>query len=238
VVPRKIICCAEKSFETHGAIGYAKKKLVVIPNGYDLDKFRPDAEAGRQVRRELGVPLLVPLIGMVGRFAAQKDHRTLISALEICSTELSDFFCLLIGPNIDKRNRELVKLIEDAGLGERVILGGQRSDIAGIMNSLDVHLLSSNGGEGFPNVIAEAMACGTPCVCTNVGDSRLIVAGTGMVCPPNDPKLLAESILSLLSEKFSDPEIWLCRKISCRNEIKAKYSIDKTVNAFISIWKE
>jgi glycosyltransferase involved in cell wall biosynthesis len=238
VIPRKIICCAEKAREVHGAIGYAKKKLVVIPNGYDLNRFKPDAEAGRKVRAELGIPLATPLIGMVGRFAAQKDHKTLITALEICKSEIPNFFCLLVGANIDDQNIDLVKLIKTAGLGGQVRLGGQRSDIPEVMNALDIHVLSSNGGEGFPNVIAEAMACGTPCVSTNVGDSKIIMADTGKVCPPNNPTLLAKSIVSLLSEKFDRSDAWLCRKKSCRDEVKEKYSIDKTVNAFLSVWKD
>ena len=180
-VPRRIVCCAHKAAEVHVALGYDAKKFVVIPNGYDLSVFQPNPAAGKRLREALNVPAIVPLIGMVGRFNPQKDHAGLIAALGRAAASGQNFHCILVGTGMEERNADLQGWIAAAGLTERIGLLGRRNDIPAIMNALDVHVLSSSFGEAFPNVLAEAMACGTPCVTTDVGDAALIVGDTGWV---------------------------------------------------------
>ena len=76
--------------------------------------------------------------------------------------------------------------IKRLNLTRHIKLLGQTNNISQVMNGLDIHLLSSSYGEGFPNVVAEAMACGTPCIVTNVGDTAFVVGKTGWVVPPNN----------------------------------------------------
>ena len=99
-----------------------------------------------------------------------------------------DYSAVLVGKNLDHNNDDLVSKIRENGLTDRIILLGERSDIPAVMNGIDLFVLSSLS-EAFPNVLNEAMACGTPCVTTNVGDASLIVDNTGWVVSPKDPKL-------------------------------------------------
>ena len=233
-IPSKIVCCAQRSVEVHAALGYNQSKMVVIGNGYELAKYAPNAELAKQLISELSLPNL-PLLGMVGRFDPLKNHENLLQALGLLKKKGYAFSCLLIGPNMDSNNQELGQWITDNKLSENVILLGQRPDIPAIMNTLDVHLLSSIS-EAFPNVLAEAMACGTPCVTTDVGDAAVIVNNTGWVVPPKNPTALAEGIEQALLEMQNQPEVWQERKHKCRKHIEENFSIETMISKYHNVW--
>jgi glycosyltransferase involved in cell wall biosynthesis len=99
----------------------------------------------------------------------------------------------MCGENIEWSNDRLRAWIgegPDGPFGSRLRLTGRRHDLHAVYPAFDVSGTSSLG-EGFPNVVGEAMACGVPCVVTDVGDSRQIVGDTGLVVPPGDPAALA-----------------------------------------------
>ena len=123
----------------------------------------------------------------------QKDHLNLLNALNLIKSKNINFFCVLIGFNVDKKNVKLKSEISKLKLTNHVKLLGQNDNISDVMNGLDIHVLGSRYGEGFPNVVAEAMACGTPCVVTDVGDSGLIVGKTGWVVPPKNSLMISKS---------------------------------------------
>ncbi|MBA4384752.1 MAG: glycosyl transferase family 1 [Anaerolinea sp.] len=238
IVPKRVVCCAQKSLDVHKALGYAHKKLIVVNNGYDLSKFFKDDRLGNHVRQELHLGADVPLLGMVGRFDPQKDHFNLIAALAIVKKTLPQVRCLLIGSGMNLDNAALLKCIAENDVEDQVILLNQRSDIPAIMNALDLHVLSSAYGEAFPNVLNEAMACGTPCVTTDVGDSALIVAETGWVVPPKDAQGLAASILNALQEKKNAPEKWASRQLMARRRVQENFSIETMVAGYQAVWSE
>jgi len=198
LLPRRIVCCSEASRRVHAALGYASKKMVVIPNGFDLDAFTPDPAARMSVRSELGIPPETVLIGLVGRFHPQKDHSTFLRAAVELHAQWPEAHFLLCGDEIRWENEELAGWIRAAAIETRCHLVGARYDIARINAALDIGCSSSSHGEGFPNVIGEAMACGVPCVVTDVGDSARIVGDTGRVVPAREPKALARACLELL----------------------------------------
>ncbi|MFW6053002.1 MAG: glycosyltransferase family 4 protein, partial [Desulfosalsimonas sp.] len=197
-VPEKIICCSESSRQVHAAIGYDKNKMLVIPNGFNLEAFGPDESARVSVRRELGIGPDSILLGMAARFDPQKDHETFVRAAAYLADSVKDIYFILCGKNIDWHNAELSRWIRDAGLAGRFFLLGPRTDIPRLTAALDLACLSSAFGEGFPNILGEAMACGVPCVATDVGDSAAIVGDTGRIVPPEDPEAFAAACRELI----------------------------------------
>src|SRR6185503_9929721 len=131
-----------------------------------------------------------PLIGLVGRFDPQKDHRNFIAAAAILHRSCPDVHFLLCGDNVTWENAKLRGWIEETGLRKQYRLVGRRQDMARLTAALDIGTSSSSYGEGFPNVIGEAMSCGVPCVVTDIGDSALIVGQTGRVVPAQNPEAL------------------------------------------------
>ena len=193
LVPSRIVCCSEQSQRFHQGMGYCPAKMVLIPNGFDLEAFTPMPEARISLRTELNLPQDALLIGLVARFDPQKDHRNLIRAARWVADKNLKVYFVLCGDGITRENRPLGVWLHESGLTDRFRLLGRREDIPRVMAALDI-LASSSYGEGFPNVVGEAMACGVPCVVTDVGDSAFIVGDTGKVVPPKQPERLAEAL--------------------------------------------
>lgn len=235
IVPERIVCCAKKALEVHSDIGYSRSKLLVIPNGYDLSKFMVDEPSGSELRTSLCVGPETFLLGKVGRYDPFKDHDNLLSALYELQLSGVDFKCLLVGRGLTGENRELVARVNELGLTDKVILAGQRTDIPAVMNALDLHVLSSSS-EGFPNVLAEAMACGTPAVSTDVGDADEIVGDPALLCPPRNSKALSELMLAMHAEWLEQPDDWAERRSRCVAHIKKNFSIERMVTAYEQCW--
>lgn len=190
-LPEQIVTCSQAAAELHIANGYPRARVTVIPNGFDLAQYRPDPQAREEMRSVLGVMPNEVLIGLVARFHPMKDHETFIRAARQLHNDESNVRFVLCGKEMVWENAELVTWIEQAGLRERFLLLGERSDISRVNAGLDIASLTSRAAEGFPNVLGEAMACEVPCVATDVGDSALIVGETGRVVPPRDHVALA-----------------------------------------------
>ena len=235
-IPAKIICCAEKSTHIHAKLGYAPRKFIVIPNGYNIEEFRPDVDVRKHLRNEWAISDNIPLIGMVARFDPQKDHLNLLTALSHLRQSGQAFKCLLVGSGVDGMNSILQQQIDRYGLQDSVVLLGRRNDIPALMNALDIHVLSSSG-EAFPNVLAEAMACGTPCVSTDVGDATLIAGETGWIVPPQNPVALAQAIIVAI-DALQDKKCWLARKLAARKRIVDKFSLEKMVRSYNAVWQD
>ena len=234
-VPDAIVSCSDAASREHAKIGYCAAKMVLIPNGIDLEIFRPIPAKRESLRREWGVKEGEFLLGMVARYDPQKDHANLLQALGQFSRETSiDWKCALVGRGLDAGNAEVVRWIEQLGLAARVILCGPRDDVPAVMNALDCHVLSSSYGEGFPNVLAEAMACGTPCVTTNVGDGEMIVGETGWSVPPNNPQALARALAE--SAAAFAGGAWRDRQAAARHRIEKYFSLPQMVAAYRAVW--
>ena len=234
LVPRAIICCARKAAEVHTALGYDADRMRVVPNGYDLSLFRPDSAQRAAIRSELDVGETV-LMGMVARFDPAKDYSNLLSALAILERRGTCPLCLLVGSGMEPSNDALMAMIDASNIRGRVVLLGRRGDIPAIMNALDVHILSSSA-EAFPNVIAEAMACGTPCVSTDVGDVADIVGDSGWIVSPRQSEALADAIEAAVAAWTSDD--WSTRRTRARERIASSFSLEQMRRGYATVWAE
>ena len=235
IVPTKIIYCAEKSREVQESIGFKKSKGVVVHNGYDTNSFFQDSSLDHVIRNELGISHESFLIGHVGNYHPLKDQETLIKSLRYLDEKNINFNAILVGNKLEPSNKNLVTLINDNGLTERIHLLGIRNDITAIMNGIDIFMLSSIS-EAFPNVLNEAMACETPCIATDVGDASLIIGDTGWIVNPQDSKALAKASIKALEEKKLRYESWEQRKKACRKRILENYSLEKMINKYKDVW--
>lgn len=198
-IPSRIVCCAQSAAETHIARGYPAEKFVIIANGFDLSRLHPDAAARGSVREELNIPADAPLLGLIARYDPQKNHAGFITAAKTIHAQFPAAHFVLAGPDVDAANDALTGQIQAAGLGAKMHLLGERTDIPRLNQALDIAVSSSSYGEAFPNVLAEAMACGVPVVSTDAGDAALIAGTAGRIVPRENMMALAAACIDLLS---------------------------------------
>lgn len=236
ILPKSVLSCSHVASDLHSGLGYCAIKMEVIPNGFDTRKFLPSTSMRTKTRSELGVTDDTFLIGMVARFNIQKDHEMLVSALKLLNKYDHSFKILLIGSGNELRQNEIEGLVCKSGLNSNVHFLGARNDLPALYNAMDLHVLSSSFGEGFPNVIGEAMACGVPCLATDVGDSKLIIDRTGWVTQPGDEVAFARAIDTAICE-FNQTPVWLERKALARKRIVDKFEVSVMVKSYISQWE-
>ncbi len=193
-LPGMVIVNSEAGREQHILRGYSPKSWRVIHNGFDLDEFRPEEGAKSRLCGELGLPLDSVLAGMIARYDPMKDHAGFLRAAGLAGPKYPKVHFVLAGKGVTPENGELRRGIERQNLEGRVHLLGERGDISALMPGFDFLCQSSLFGEGFSNVVGEGMACGVPCVATDVGDSAYIVGETGRIVSPGDPAALAEAM--------------------------------------------
>jgi glycosyltransferase involved in cell wall biosynthesis len=215
------------SLGTHRDFGFSHRHMHVIPNGFDLAAFVPQPDRGAALRARLGLGE-APVVGMVARFHPVKGHRDFLRAAMIVHRRQPQVKFLLAGTGVTEGNRQLAGWIDDLGLTGAVQLLGERADIADLNNVFDIACLPSHA-EAFPNVVGESMACGTPCVVTDVGDCAEIVGASGRVVPKEDPRSLAAAMLELLDMPVQDRHA-LGR--AARARVVEQFDIDKIAQRY------
>jgi glycosyltransferase involved in cell wall biosynthesis len=232
-LPDVIIANSQVGRDDYLAQGYPGDKMVVIPNGVDTARFDRDPEARRRIRCEWGVTEQDHVVGVVGRLSPIKDHPNFLKAAALLVNERKHVRFICVGNGSAKYRRTLQVLAEDLGLGEALIWNEAREDMSAVYNALDI-VVSSSYSEGLSNVIGEAMACGVPCVVTNVGDSAWVVGDTGEVVPPKDPIALKNAIERLLDQKAYSPDQirqGIVDRLSVSNLV---VNTERTLNALVT----
>ena len=194
-----IICNSRSGLEYAAAHGFPEGRMTVIPNGIDTEHFKSDAAARERIRAGWGIGEKEMLIGLVARLDPMKDHPTFFRAAAMLARERSDVRFVCVGDGSEPYKSELYHQASVLGLNERLIWAGARHDMPAVYNALDFST-SSSYSEGFPNTIAEAMACSVPCVVTDVGDAKQIIGDTGYVVVPGNPPALVSAWQEALDE--------------------------------------
>ncbi len=234
IIPQKIVYNSKEAqkrftFNYH----FSKKKSFLIRNGFDPKVYNIKEELRIKFRKSNNINENEIVLGLVSRFHPVKNHVYLFQTLELVKKKFPHIKCILVGKNNDKSNIFLMKMIHKYQLAENILLLGIKRNICEIMNGIDIKILCSKS-EAFPNVLGEAMLCGTPCISTDVGDARDIISKNGWVVPLNDPYIFSQTIISAIHEIKNDKLNLLSLKT--RAHIQNYFSKDKTINEFLNIW--
>lgn len=226
-LPSAVVYNSEAGKAHHIMLGYRPRAWAYLPNGLNLAVWRPLSTDRVLIRQEFGVAENEMLVGMVARVNPQKDHATFIAAAK----QLASMHCNVRFVLVGKGTRDLGL---PAVLQKCLIAIDYRQDVSRLMRAIDIHVLSSAFGEGFPNVVCEAMATEVPCVVTDVGDAAMLVDGTGLVVSPRDPAALADAINVLLHETSIQRKK---RGQAAREKVARSFEINKVRDSYIAIWR-
>jgi glycosyltransferase involved in cell wall biosynthesis len=226
-----IIANSSAGMAHHVAHGFPQRVMRVIPNGIDTSRFRFGAAGRERMRREWGVPESAVLVGLVGRLDPMKDHPTFLKAAACLASVDPKWWFVCVGDGAADYWAKLQRKAAELGIGQRLIWAGACDDMPAAYSALDI-AASSSYGEGFSNVVSEAMACGRPCVVTDVGDSAWIVGELGVVVPPRNPVALAAGIESLIARLETQGDEL---RRAAREQIELQFSVAKLVEKTTSI---
>jgi glycosyltransferase involved in cell wall biosynthesis len=225
--PDAIIYNSTNARWQHSVYGFADSKARVIPNGFDLEKWRPDEARRQATRMALNLPEKAQVIGYIGRNHPQKDLATLFCAIsEIQAAGLTPYV-VLVGANLEAA-------LPSGSALQNLIFLGERSDLPQLLPAFDLLCLSSKA-EGFPNVLGEAMASGVPCITTDAGEAPHIVGDTGWIVPRQNPVELAAALRQALATEAQD---LAKRGAAARHRIKAAFSIEATLRQYSELYQD
>jgi glycosyltransferase involved in cell wall biosynthesis len=231
-LPARIICCANSSEIAHIQLGYDPDKMEVIYNGINSEMFRPNSEARVALRSVLGIPPDALLIGMAGRLHRHKDHKNFFAAARLLRAQLPDVHFVLCGEGLVADNPKLAAEVAD-GLQGHCHLIGLRREMPTFYAGLDI-AANSSLSEAFPLAVGEAMACGIPCVVTDVGDSPAIVSETGRIVPARQPALMAEGWRELID---AGPEGRRILGDAARKRVVTHFSVTQFAERYQSLYR-
>jgi glycosyltransferase involved in cell wall biosynthesis len=230
--PSRIVYNSEASARQHAEAGFESRGARVIANGIDVQRFAPLPGVRARVRASLGLRDDELVVGNAARFDPSKDHAALLRAFAQLSAIMPAARLVLCGSQVDESNPALVALMAELGIRERVVLLGERTDVPDVMRAWDLGL-NASVREGFPNMIAECMACGVPCVATGAGDTREIVGDAGYVAGAGDAAGLRQALLRAAELPASERET-LGR--AARARIERRFSAGRMIREYLELY--
>ena len=233
-LPSVIVCAAEASMHSHIDAGYDARKMVVVPNGYDFSWLQASTRERTAMREQVGINSNEIVVGCLGRFHADKDQENFVRAAGLLAPSFPKLRFLMVGRNLTWDNSLLVDWINQTGFRNRFVLLGERKDVPQCLVAMDIFCLHSRT-EGFPNVLAEAMATGLPCVTTDVGDAAMLLSDAGVVVPKEDSAALAKGIEALIDFGQDTRSIL---GLKAKKRIEAAFSMDRARERFESIYQQ
>ena len=227
-LPKQIVYCSQLSKSLHEKYHYSEKKGIFIPNGVDTTVFSPDSEIGAEFLSKIKIQKTSFVIGMIGRYDPQKDYQNFLAAADLIHQFNNSIQFVMCGPGVDDENEVLLNRIKQLNQPDHFHLIGTQMETQKVHNAFDIFVLSSMS-EAFPVVLAEAMACGVPCVSTDVGDAAYIIEDTGKIVPPKHPQAIANAVEQLLS---MPDEAFETLKAAARNRIVEHFSLQKIAQLY------
>ena len=232
IVPKRIICVAEAARQLHIGVGYREDIMMVIPNGLDVEQMIATPSTAVSLRAEKLIPFDALVVGMVGRFNAVKGQQNFVKAAGLIALRNTNVRFLMVGHGCDEFNSVLAGWIAKTGCPECFVLTGARKDVSTCLEVMDIFALPSRT-EGFPNVLAEAMAMRLPCVTTDVGDAALVLGDCGEVVPPDNPEALARAVEHIMSLSHYQRSVL---GLAARQRIEQEFSMIRCAQQFAAVY--
>jgi glycosyltransferase involved in cell wall biosynthesis len=233
--PDTIVVNSAAGMAFHQGLGYQNDEWVVIPNGIDVEQFRPDAQARQDIRRELGAGAGALLLGLVARVDPMKGHGVFLAAAGRLMAGEPRLHAVVAGEGAlpDREPFRTWLAAQPQEVRARAHLLGRRADVPRLLCALDLACSTSLFGEGFPNVVAEAMACGVPVVASDVGDTAVVVGDCGAIVPPGDDAAIAAGCAALLA----DPARRMALGARSRQRIQERFSLESVVARYEAVYR-
>lgn len=230
-IPTTIVCAAHVSKDYHVGIGYDKSKMIVIPNGFDIEALSSTNVDGLNVREQVGLSADDTVIGSVGRFNPVKNQKLFVDVAATLLKDFPDLKFMLVGRDNTTENQELMSWIKKCDIADSFRLLGQRSDVNKCLRAMNIFCLHSKT-EGFPNVVGEAILADTPCIAVNVGDVAVLLDEES-IATSND----VAGISSAIQNYLKYPKDKLKEKSDKNREnVITKYAIEVVLNKFHALY--
>jgi glycosyltransferase involved in cell wall biosynthesis len=226
----RIVAVSEQIASDMMKYGVPSRKIEIIDNGIDLERFNVDTSA-INVRRELGLDYNHRVIGAIGHLGYEKGYHYLLKAAGAIVHKEEAVKFLIVGDGILRSN--LGELVAELGIKDSIIFAGYRNDIPEILSVMDIFVISSIK-EGLPMVLLEAMASAKPVIATKVGAIPKVIqhGKTGILVNPRDVSALTREIRLLLNDCQKARELGL----NGYNYVKNALSADVMAQKYLSIY--
>lgn len=235
--PNNIIYNSSKGKEYYEGLGYSKKKSIIISNGFDPNIYFINEELRLNFRKNF-LSHNDFIVGMIARYDPQKNFELLFNIISILYKHQpkNNIKFILAGPNVNYHNTDIMNNIKNY-VRDKIILLDEIDNTNEFYNAVDVSILLSKYGEGFPNVLGESMLSGTPCITSDIGDTVKIISKFGWSL--NDAK--ADDYIEIISKVKNiydnDKEKWLRFGKDCRMHILENYNIHDIIKQFMKVWQ-
>ena len=235
LLPRRIIGNSVAALSAHEAMGYPRRKFVWIPNGIDASRFAPVSGVGVETRDQLGIPQHAPVVGFVGRFHPLKEMALFFQVTAALQREWPDLHLVLCGGAEEQLYPEARATYDQLPRRDQVRFVPFCQEMERFYPAFDLLLMCSSAAEAFPNVVLEAMACGTRVVATAAGDAEAIIGDAGKVVPLGDAGALVASCRETLRQSAAAKEAQIQRG---RDRAVNEYTLERAARRFIEVYEE
>jgi glycosyltransferase involved in cell wall biosynthesis len=229
---KAIVYNAELSRDQHSAIGYRGAASEVIPNGFDVQRFRRDPAARDDIRSRLTLSPDAIVVCCVARFHPLKNHDGLMAAFAHAYSSDPRLRLLVVGSGMDAENPAVSEMAHRHGIQSAVVFAGETTDVARWLSAADCFCLASSS-EAFPNALGEAMACELPCVATDVGEVAAVLGDCGWVVPRKDAAALGRALLQMASLPAGE-RATLGRQ--ARQRVTQHYSLEQIGRRYLDLY--